>query len=461
MFRIFLKSIRSAPSMLNKDINSRFEDWLLNPSEGLDFEVKQWLNMDDPESQGIIAKALIALENHGGGFLLLGYREDEHKRLEPDPNRPASMEPYLGDSLNAIVKRRAEPAFHVEVTLQMHPKTGAEYPLVRVPGTSKVPIRSESATAGGALKQNVYYIRAPGPESRGPRDGTEWDALLRRSILNQREDIVRALRGIIGIDSGLALPTQPTEMDELMAFVINSESRWSTLNASLPDDHPSKIKLGHFRFAARAIGKSKDMKPVDILQVNDSSRDYTGWPPFATIYREHMKPAPFDGCIEAWLAHIDTPDVGHADFWRIRPDGYFFLLRGYQEDSTDPHRRVAEPGTSFEATLPIWRLGEFLLRVADLATAMFEGEFEILVDCEWTGLTGRRLFVDKFRRAIRAATAAQDNAHTSGRFPGTIRDILPEAVRMLLEKLYQQFDFLEISPQMYAEELSDMTKGKF
>ena len=93
--------------------------------------------------------------------------------------------------------------------------------------------------------------------------------------------------------------------------------------------------------------------------------------------------------------------------------------------------------------------------------AMFEGEFEILVDCEWTGLEGRRLFVDNFRRAIRAATAVQDKSHTNGRFPGTIRDVLPEAVRTLLEQLYQRFDFLEISPQMYVEELSDLTKGRF
>jgi hypothetical protein len=71
--------------MLNKDINSRFEDWLLNPTEGLDFEVKRWLHMTDPEAQGLVAQALIALENHGGGFLLFGYMEDAQKKLIPDP----------------------------------------------------------------------------------------------------------------------------------------------------------------------------------------------------------------------------------------------------------------------------------------------------------------------------------------------------------------------------------------
>jgi hypothetical protein len=130
--------------MLNKDINSRFEDWLISPRETLDFEVKRWLDMTDVECQGLVAKALIALENHGGGFLLFGYLENEEKVLIPDAKRPESLEPYLTDALNAILKKRAEPVFHVETTVQKHPETGEEFPLVRVAGRSKVPVRSDS-----------------------------------------------------------------------------------------------------------------------------------------------------------------------------------------------------------------------------------------------------------------------------------------------------------------------------
>ena len=91
--------------MLNRDINSRFEDWLLSPRETLDFEVKQWLDLTDSEAQGTVAKALIALENHGGGFLLFGYSEDSNKKLVPDCNRPASLESFLTDAINAEAAR--------------------------------------------------------------------------------------------------------------------------------------------------------------------------------------------------------------------------------------------------------------------------------------------------------------------------------------------------------------------
>jgi hypothetical protein len=446
--------------MLNKDINARFDDWLVSPAESLDFEVKGWLDMEDPEAQGLVAKALIALENHGGGFLLFGYTEDADKKLVPDGPRPASLKPYLTDSLNAIVKRRAEPSFHVEVSVQKHPDSGDEYPLVRVRGTSKVPVRSDSATPGGTLKQHVYYIRAPGPESRGPRNGSEWDALLRRAVLNQREEIVSVLRAYLPSAGGMALLQAAPAQEALRQFAAAATTRWKTLNESLPVEHPARIKLGHFSFAARVLGEAKGLTAAQVLSANERAKRYTGWPTFVTIHQEPTKPKLIDDCIEAWMAETKYPDVGHADFWRIHPDGLFFLLRGYQEDAVDGRGFTATPGALFEATLPIWRLGEFLLRVSELATLMFEEGFEIMVQCEWTGLTARQLFVHNARRYLGSGKAAQDTVRTSGRFPGMVQDVLPEAVRALAAPLYERFDFTEIPDFVYVEELNDMTRGK-
>lgn len=447
--------------MLNKDINARFEDWLLSPAESLDFEVKGWLDMEDAESQGLIAKALIALENHGGGFLLFGYTENAEKKLVAHGPRPASLKPYLTDALNAIVKKRAEPSFHVEVSVQKHPESGEEYPLVRVPGTSKVPVRSDSATAGGSLKQHVYYVRAPGPESRGPIDGSEWDALVRRAVLNQREEIVSVLRAYLPSAGGIALLQAAPDQETLKQFAEAATARWKALNESLPSDHQARIKLGHFSFAARVLGKAKGLTAAKVLAINEGAKKYTGWPTFVTLHQEATQPKLVDDCIEAWLADTKYPDVGHADFWRIHPDGLFFLLRGYQEDAPDYARGTTTPGSLFEATLPIWRVGECLLRVSELAAAMFEGDFEILVQCEWTGLTGRQLYVHNARRFLGSGKAAQETVRTNGRFPGSVRDVLPEAVRSLTAPLYERFDFTEIPDFVYVEELNDMTKGRF
>lgn len=443
--------------MLNKDINLRFEDWLLNPSEALDFEVKRWLNMADVEAQGTVAKALIALENHGGGFLLFGFLEDGDGKLVPDPDRPASLDPFLTDALNSIVRKRAQPSFHVEVSLQRDPSSGLVYPLARVSGRTKVPVRSESATAGGSLKQNIHYIRAPGPESREPRSGAEWDALIRRVVLNQRDEITSLLRGVLG-PSGLA---QGSGRNELTEFAAAAVRKWQLLNESLPADHRGRIELGYFSFAARVLGSAKEVHAQDILRAVMSGSRYSGWPAFVYLPQEDTSPKSVDGCLEAWCAKAPFPDVDHADFWRIRKDGYFFQLRGYQEDARDPNRTFATPGKHFEATLPIWRIGEFLLRVSELAELMFEEQKTIEVQCKWTGLTGRQLFVHQGRRWLGSGTASDNEVCTKAEFNGDIASILPEAVKVLTTPLYEVFGFTKVSDTVYQEELSTMARRQF
>ena len=96
---------------MNREINSLFEDWLISPMETLDIEAKCWLDMNDIESKGTIAKALIALENHGGGYLVIGFSEDAAGVLSSDPNRPPNLTAFGTDEINAIIKKYAEPAF--------------------------------------------------------------------------------------------------------------------------------------------------------------------------------------------------------------------------------------------------------------------------------------------------------------------------------------------------------------
>ena len=49
---------------------------------------------------------------------------------------------------------------------------------------------------GGTIKQNLYYIRRPGPQSEPPQNGREWDALIQRCIVNARDEIFNTMRGI-------------------------------------------------------------------------------------------------------------------------------------------------------------------------------------------------------------------------------------------------------------------------
>src|SRR6266498_5815270 len=56
------------------------------PREGLDVELKGWLDMTDEAHQADFVKAILALANHGGGFVLIGFGE-ENGTWVPDEAR--------------------------------------------------------------------------------------------------------------------------------------------------------------------------------------------------------------------------------------------------------------------------------------------------------------------------------------------------------------------------------------
>lgn len=449
---------------LNRDINSRFEDWLISPTETLDFEVKGWLDLNDAEARGTVAKAMIALENHGGGFLLIGFSESQG-RLLPDPQRPVNLAQYGTDEINAIIKKCAEPSFHAHVTIQKHPVTGNEFPIIQVAGGSKVPVRSCSATPNGTLKQNVYYIRRPGPASEAPMDSAEWDALIRRCVLKQRNEIVDVLRSFIPSVAPGNLQTLVNERAALDQFVSDSFGRWSAINSALPNDDPSKIKLGWFSFACQIIGQSKNLPPSLILESIERLRKYTGWPIFVTLHQPESKPYLKDGAIEASLTKLKNPSSAHADFWRIHPEGYFYVLRGYQEDDLETlsgSRTGREPGTGLDLTIPVWRVAEFLLRSEELGRAMYEDGFSMLVRCEWSGLHGRELFIFNPRRMLfDGHRCSANDVVTEGKITqAAISDVLPDVVKSLTENLYQHFDFFQPPERFFSEEIALMRSGR-
>lgn len=450
--------------MLNSDINTRFQDWLLNPTETLDFEVKKWLDLEnDAEARGTVAKALIALENHGGGFLLIGFKETDDKRLIPDPARPASLEQYGPDAINAILKKCAEPLFHADVTFQTHSESGEEFPLIQVRGASKSPVRSCSATPGNSLRENLYYIRRPGPASEPPRQGVEWNQLIHRCVLNQRGEIVAMLRSFIPNSAGGNIEALVDERAHLSTFTNAAFAKWTALNDALPKEHGSKIRYGTFSFSCQILGNSKNLQPVEILKVVEGAKKYTGWPIYVVLHQDNNKPYLSDGALEASLIDLKGPDPGHADFWRIHPDGLFYSLRGYQEDALANVEggNARAPSTGLEVSLPAWRVGEFLLRTEEIARAMFEDGFSMLVSCEWNGLVGRELFSFNNRLFVPGNYVCKENiVRTEETLPqAAVSDLLPDAVKKLTAPLYQHFGFFQPDDQFYEQELQRLRKG--
>jgi len=124
------------------DIERRLQDLLAYPREDLDNELKNWLNLSQENGKANIAKAILALANHGGGYILIGFTKKDGNWMPSEP-RPSNLNNYTQDVINGIVRRYADPPFNCRVYHLPHPKSGLLFPGVVVPGNHRVPIRAK------------------------------------------------------------------------------------------------------------------------------------------------------------------------------------------------------------------------------------------------------------------------------------------------------------------------------
>jgi hypothetical protein len=52
---------------------ARIQDLIQQPQESLSVELKAWFEPDQPEGIAKIVKTCLALRNHGGGYMVIGF----------------------------------------------------------------------------------------------------------------------------------------------------------------------------------------------------------------------------------------------------------------------------------------------------------------------------------------------------------------------------------------------------
>ena len=443
----------------------RLSDLLIDPREDLDFEVKNWLDLQGSnEDKATFAKAILALANNGGGFLVLGLLETDEGIVEAK-GRPATLDRYGQDLINGIVQNYCDPQFHCAVHIAPN-LCGALFPIVVVPGGHRVPVRARRAGPHGNIVQNnAIYIRKPGPRSETPQNAQDWDALLARCLQNRRDEMFDQIRTLI--TGAVPLEEQPEETSSLDRWIEACIERWGTLTAELPEGAGPSCPHGYYSFAYEIMGEPKKILFAQFPEVLMTSvTRYTGWPPFWYPTREGISPYPIDGTVECWLGGdphtpIAVRDAAYSDFWRIHPKGLAFLLRGFQEDGIDaqrPSREAILPATVFDLVLPIWRVGETLLQAQRLATNLFETPSTIRFVATYQGISGRILTSVTGSRFMGEKKVSRQNSISLSTHVDVqaIDTNLPEIVHPLMSPLYTLFDFFELPMRLVTEELARM-----
>jgi hypothetical protein len=268
----------------------------------------------------------------------------------------------------------------------------------------------------------------------------------------------------------LVLEADPKEEATVNQWFDQSVRRWRSLfppDTSAPPI-PAQFPLGHYAAGFRIFDLDSTPSMADLLEhLQKGIVRHTGWPPFwVPTNKQEIRPRNVGGTIECWIGADQTPlrDPAHADYWRVTPQGEFFLIRGYQEDSREiPERRnpqkMVEPGTSFDLTLPIWRLGEIMLYAASMARQLGNPAARIVFLFDYTGLRGRSLqsLANPNRMLHSGNISTQDEYRATLEVAADrIGASLVELVSRVVFPLYELFNFVKPTPVIVPEELSRM-----
>jgi len=445
--------------MASSDENEiRLVDLLRYPREELSVELKGWLDPDSEEHKANLAHAILALANYGGGYIVQGFLESEGM-WQPAGQQQFDPARFTQDFVNGIVRSYADPVFHCEVYHVKHPDTEFRHPIIRVPGEHKVPIRSRRDGPNRIhVRENTYYVRGAGPESRPLRSAREWDELINRCMFNAKEQLLANFRSILlgEVPTSTTVPDAASQLEE---WITDCRARYEVLRAERSSNNlPDHFARGTWSVAYRVVGSSTDQSLPEFLELLRKVKGHeTGWPPWWIPTRPDIAPYPSNGTIECWLGkNSENLDPAHSDFWRASPKGMMFLIRGYQEDEPSEKRR---PGRELEFTLPIWRVGECLLHAERLANELVGPSASVEFRVIWQGLNGRNLaswnwiyggFLDDARSHQDQVTAylmlSADQISAS----------LPEIVRTLTKPLYEVFNFFEMPMATINSELAKM-----
>ena len=170
---------------------------LRQPSEGLQVELKTWLDPRDQADQAKLVKAIFAIRNRNGGYLVLGF--NDATRAPDIYSLSGNVEDlYHIDKIQWLVSRYASDPFEIKV--ECPDRDGQQHPIIVVPEGVQVPsiVKRSLVAEGGKklLEEGDIYFRtllANGTPSSARLLPADWPDLLDICFDNREADIGRFL----------------------------------------------------------------------------------------------------------------------------------------------------------------------------------------------------------------------------------------------------------------------------
>lgn len=469
---------------------NEINDLLRSPSESLSVEIKSWLDLDNPMDQGKVARTLLALRNHNGGTLIFGF---DDKTLQPAvEGRPTDVRAaFHADKIQRIVKEFCLPPFEANL---VHGVLGDDaFPVVTVPAGVRFPAIARKTLPSlvegkpPVIRQHAVYVRSVNNgiiESVEPRSAADRETLLQTCFDNREAEIGRFLqRHAPALVREIRSPS-----DQPPAIVTSTAPTASKPSPPQPSSTPTQnaaveiLRDGQQRFEKRVqflhdqrqaqLSERKGWREVAVVcdgpvhpvpasrileELFTRHPRFTGWPAWIDsrgFTKEAQQPYPNQGGWEALVTHKHADETeAMIDFWRIEPQGHFYLRRTYEDDVMA--KLGDRRGKVLDFVLVVGRAAEALATAHAFARALAKDPEAgtMIAAFRWTNLQGRELdsWVERSRDIWTAVPAYESEATAQITVPlATPLVALSPYVEQAVKPLFAAFG-VELSPAVVQE----------
>ena len=442
-----------------------------NPQELLSVELKDWFDPQLPEGMAKLVRAVLALRNENGGYLLIGFDDKTRKPTNPPASLVGITTVFHHDTVQGIISKYSSDSFPVMVDFPINGPR--QVVVISVPPGVVAPVACKAdLRVGGTLllRESDVYVRtltSNGTISSARASWRDLNALVRKCFDNRESDHAGFL---LKVFAGISPDNIKTVFENLSAvaeqgisagisaekFIQYGVERFSAVVAERKLELPT---IGYWDIGLRISGAMPEHFPNrEFLNlINTSNPHLTGWPiwlnslPFAD---NSAHPYLFDG---RWEALIYSPPEnrwgawGHLDFMVLDPSGTFFLRRGFQDDiggSSDESR-----GKILDPLLQVLRTAEALVVGQAFAKALAGSNDQVALHFafRWTGLKGRifTIWSDPMWWVSGDGPAHQDEVHSKIDLPlAAGREAIIQQTHAALLPLSRIFGGYEIKEEL-------------
>lgn len=389
------------------DYNKIIEAFLLNPSETLNTELKEWINITTDEGKEKLIKSSIALFNNNGGYIAIGFKKDGSICKKNLCTLDQIKIQFNFDDIQAIISRYSSA--HIETKISFYEIDKAYYPFIFIASGVKSPAFIKADLHIGKskeklLQQGKMYIRTLSSNgtvsSSEPRSQKDWDRLLNICLENKETDIAKFFQN--NLTEG--------QLQKLKEFFSHPQKENDSTQKN--NDHDVKNCLTYGYAEYQSIAKTKKLPAhgsfqiaftiknkiekiaisETLLQIIKSSNPRpSGWPLWVVLQNgsDDKKPQHY---LNRWQAFIEASNT--LDFWMITEQKCFYHYRALKDDFNGSTTTQANAAKLKEIDF-VWQVENICDAIASglaFAQALNEDENTTLSFVfKWSGLKNRHL----------------------------------------------------------------------